>query len=237
MYPDWQRARVEHDDLKKWRSSFVATSHALVVGFISTYFVVQFAAEKMFEGNRVYLPFGDGAIPTISVAISNGYMMYDLISMIRLGLFIHPIQAARIHHVVVISCFSTALHHDEVATDGIVFAPVLTLCLVCELTNTFLGAHKIIRWAGVDVAKSTLAIAIDALFVVFFFFTRTLLHTFVLFKTWEYSEIVPRYAFFMSFIGMILICLLDYVLLYDFATSRIKIYLPKLDSSKSKKIQ
>lgn len=212
---------------------------------------------------------GDWAM--VCVAITNGYMAYDLISMVRLGLFRYPLQSvsgrevvgrspvsyvtsrgrrfvhcllfidtrsaglpkspnvnlllqARIHHVIIMVCFCLALQHDTTPGQSIMYTTIQSLALVCEIGNAFLGLHKMVRWTGVDIAKSTLAISLDVVFVIMFLFARMVLHTFVMYRLWELRDLVPSFDLAVSLGPMLLIQVLNLVLWNDFYTSRKEIY-------------
>lgn len=235
LAPQWRdrlAANVDKNgttDLEKFRSTIVAVTHAYAVGIAGLYFAWSAMEDGVFAaGDAVLQPVGDRRLSSGCVALSNGYMLYDLISMLRLGLFrMPPIYPVHLHHVVVMICFTTALSidHDRGTGVGTHFATALALCLACEINTALLATHKLARQLGLNVTKSPVAWILDALFIVSFVLTRVFLHTWIAFKMWVLrAQVTPAFGFYMAFGGTLAILALDLLLLKEFVSSRIKIY-------------
>lgn len=224
MAPQWT-ARLGPANYDTFRSSCTVLGHASVVGVATSYYAWTAMEDGVLTADGLVRPVGDSRLSSLCVAFSNGYMLYDLISMIRLGLYhFPPVFPVHLHHVVVSFCFSLALMSDEEG-NGTHFSTALALCLVCELNTAVMALHKIVRLVGLDIAKSPLAWFLDALFVVTFVFTRTILHTWIAYKIWVLrAQWTPGYTFYLAFGGTLAIIVLNLIMFKDFTLSRVRIY-------------
>ncbi|TYZ63290.1 hypothetical protein PybrP1_009079 [[Pythium] brassicae (nom. inval.)] len=144
----------------------------------------------------------------VTTAISTGYFAYDLWDYVLNRLYVKA-PGIVAHHVVILICYISAL----TKTVGV---PLLSLALICELHSACMHLRKLLSMSSFSVAASPAYKLVWQLQWATFLLARVVPHVFVTWITYNaYRMFVLPLHFWMAFVGMLFINILNAQLLRD----------------------
>jgi len=220
LYPKWKAELMEKKAMRYrgFRSSFTASFCTAIIGCLANYAI--YLSPSMLEDKKMLNRLEDNKMVEFCVDYAVGYLIYDLINMIRLGTFKEPFYMAHIHHVIVILCCACAM---VLPSENYYFS-ALTIMFSCEANNALGIFHRLLGFCGVNFRTNPLAISVDIIWSISCVFLRLILHPWVTYQIYQSQDRLPQLHFNIAFFGSLGVITLDLILVYLYINSRFKIY-------------